>query len=596
MKNPFSFLFIITQLFIQNITAQNIAINETGNIPDTSAMLDISSITKGFLTPRMTTVQRNAIPLPAKGLIVYNTTTNQLNVNTGSSASPVWASVTTSSNTNTLSSSANTITSTVNGVTASAAAVNSVSNTSTINSLSTTINGITGSSVSIINSNVLSLSTASLTNTINGVSSSALDLSPAITSKAWGLSGNAAVAANFLGTTNGVDLIIKTNNTERMRITSAGAITLTGTTAGAITDSVLTINTSTGVIRYLATARFSSGGSGSGWSLNGNSGTSAANYFGTTDAQPLVFKVAGTQAGYLGTTSTYSTVFGLSAYANYQSTAIGANANANTNNLATAIGYNTNARGYQSVALGANAQTANSNDGIAIGFNSNANSYQGIAIGAGAGTSNSNGALAIGVGASASGYQATAMGNGASASGSNSTALGNGATVSTDNYISIGNTSVTAIRGQVNFTTYSDGRFKKNIKEDVPGIDFISKLRPVTYTWDIHKFNAHINDNDDMLIPVNYNTAEEDAIEKKESITYTGFIAQEVEKAAQATGYNFSGVLKPINDKDAYSLSYAEFVVPLVKSTQELYNKMIDQQQLIEVLQTALNELKKEIK
>jgi len=52
--------------------------------------------------------------------------------------------------------------------------------------------------------------------------------------------------------------------------------------------------------------------------------------------------------------------------------------------------------------------------------------------------------------------------------------------------------------------------------------------------------------------------------------TYTGFIAQEVEAVAQKVGYNFSGVDKPKNEGDTYSLRYAEFVVPLVKSVQEL--------------------------
>jgi trimeric autotransporter adhesin len=53
--------------------AQNIAINETGAEPDTSAMLDISSTTKGLLMPRMTKAQKNAIPLPAAGLMLYQT-------------------------------------------------------------------------------------------------------------------------------------------------------------------------------------------------------------------------------------------------------------------------------------------------------------------------------------------------------------------------------------------------------------------------------------------------------------------------------------------------------------------------------------------
>jgi hypothetical protein len=37
----------------------------------------MTSTTKGFLPPRMTSVQRNAIATPAAGLIVYDTTVNK---------------------------------------------------------------------------------------------------------------------------------------------------------------------------------------------------------------------------------------------------------------------------------------------------------------------------------------------------------------------------------------------------------------------------------------------------------------------------------------------------------------------------------------
>jgi len=49
---------------------------------DTSAKLQVDSTTSGFLPPRMTTTQRNAITSPAAGLMIYNTTTAKLNVYT----------------------------------------------------------------------------------------------------------------------------------------------------------------------------------------------------------------------------------------------------------------------------------------------------------------------------------------------------------------------------------------------------------------------------------------------------------------------------------------------------------------------------------
>ncbi len=47
--------------------------------PNSSAMLHIESHSKGLLIPSMSSTQRNAIVSPAEGLIIYNTTTNQLN-------------------------------------------------------------------------------------------------------------------------------------------------------------------------------------------------------------------------------------------------------------------------------------------------------------------------------------------------------------------------------------------------------------------------------------------------------------------------------------------------------------------------------------
>lgn len=45
-----------------------------GNAPDTSALLDLQSTTRGFLPPRMTTAQRDSISNPATGLEIFNTT------------------------------------------------------------------------------------------------------------------------------------------------------------------------------------------------------------------------------------------------------------------------------------------------------------------------------------------------------------------------------------------------------------------------------------------------------------------------------------------------------------------------------------------
>ena len=75
MKKIFLLLFLIFQIYI--VHAQSVGIGII--TPNSSAALDISSTTKGMLIPRMTTTQRNAITTPADGLLIYNTTTNELN-------------------------------------------------------------------------------------------------------------------------------------------------------------------------------------------------------------------------------------------------------------------------------------------------------------------------------------------------------------------------------------------------------------------------------------------------------------------------------------------------------------------------------------
>jgi len=72
------------------LQADGVSINAVSNIfPDASALLDIQSTTKGFLAPRMTTVERDAIVSPATGLQIYNTTTNQPEVYNGT----IWTSM-----------------------------------------------------------------------------------------------------------------------------------------------------------------------------------------------------------------------------------------------------------------------------------------------------------------------------------------------------------------------------------------------------------------------------------------------------------------------------------------------------------------------
>jgi hypothetical protein len=141
--------------------------------------------------------------------------------------------------------------------------------------------------------------------------------------------------------------------------------------------------------------------------------------------------------------------------------------------------------------------------------------------------------------------------------------------------VAIGNFGVSRIGGFKPYTNLSDARFKTNIKENVPGLEFIKRLRPVTYKWDMDKL-ATIEGQTQST------SAVYEALRKQNGEELnTGFLAQEVERAAKDIGYDFSGVSKPTNDTAPYALAYTEFVVPLVKAVQE-------QQTEIEQLQSAL--------
>jgi hypothetical protein len=86
-----SLLILVLVVLSTTASAQGVGINGTGASADASAMLDLSSTTKGFLPPRMTAVQRAAIFSPATGLLVYQTDgTVGLYYNAGTPLVPSW--------------------------------------------------------------------------------------------------------------------------------------------------------------------------------------------------------------------------------------------------------------------------------------------------------------------------------------------------------------------------------------------------------------------------------------------------------------------------------------------------------------------------
>jgi hypothetical protein len=87
MKNPI--FILITFLFFTTKTTAQIAINDSNTPPNSKAMLDVNSASKGILIPRLTAFQKAAIsPVPI-GLMVYDATLNQFSYFNGS----VWINV-----------------------------------------------------------------------------------------------------------------------------------------------------------------------------------------------------------------------------------------------------------------------------------------------------------------------------------------------------------------------------------------------------------------------------------------------------------------------------------------------------------------------
>lgn len=264
---------------------------------------------------------------------------------------------------------------------------------------------------------------------------------------------------------------------------------------------------------------------------------------------------------------------------------------ATTGNFNAAFGTSsltTNTTGSSNTGVGNNAisKSTTANDNTAVGSNSLFNTTTGggnTAIGRSTLTTNTTGT------------NNTAIGNGANVSSgilTNATAIGNGASVDASNKIRFGNTAVTSIGGQVSYTTFSDGRFKQNIKDETHGLDFINKLKPVSYNYDVNSIDNFWGIKESKEDAGNNEKQKAKAAQAKKR--YTGFLAQDVDKAAQSLNYEFSGIDKPEDDsKSTWGLRYSDFVVPLVKAVQELSDENDELKKQNNYLQQQIEEIKR---
>ncbi|NMH29197.1 tail fiber domain-containing protein [Flavobacterium silvaticum] len=428
----------------------------------------------------------------------------------------------------------------------------------------------------------------------------------------WSVNGNSGTneTTDFIGTTDVKSLSFRMSNIPAGKIEKVGGSVYFGHSAGEAADPPNTM--------YCSAFGF--------WALKDNTGSfntgigtyalrnnSSGTYNSSLGYESLMQNTTGIQNTAMGASALYfnstgirNTAFGYRALRSNttaeRNTAVGTSAlTANTTGYSnTAVGDGAlagNTTGIRNVGIGQSALLYNTvgweNIGIGWGaLNVSTTSSYNVAIGSlcmvGNTTGGNNVAIGYGgLGNITTGTYNTAVGNyaGVALGGGvqNVTCIGNGSGFGTTvtNHINIGNGSVLWIGGQTNWGTFSDARTKDRISEEVKGLDFIKKLRPVTYHFNYDKEFALLNNGKKDT------TAVYDGKYDIEKIKFSGFIAQEVEKAANESGYDFSGLVPPPDGKGAYTLRYAEFVVPLVKAMQE-------QQELIEKLEERIRRLEKQ--
>ena len=82
LKKTKLLLIAVIMVVSYSLRAQ-VTMSADASTGDVSAVLDIKSVTRGLLPPRMTQTERDSIESPAEGLVVYNTTTNKPNYYNG---------------------------------------------------------------------------------------------------------------------------------------------------------------------------------------------------------------------------------------------------------------------------------------------------------------------------------------------------------------------------------------------------------------------------------------------------------------------------------------------------------------------------------
>lgn len=253
-----------------------------GGTASADAVVNIISTTKGVLIPRMTTTQRNAISSPSTSLLIYNTTTTQYELYTGSTwqslASYISGNLTVTGNTTLGDASGDTLTITGNAV-STPNGLNIDSNTLVVDATNNRI-GVVTASPTVALDVTGDIKSSSTIQSANGTATA-----PGITFSGDTNTGIYNIAADTIG--------FSANGAESARIDSQGIELIDGTAAAP--SLAFSADPDTGVYRP--------GANRLGFAANGT----AAGEFNGTD-----FKF---NSGY----GSVETAYGCRAWVNYKS-------------------------------------------------------------------------------------------------------------------------------------------------------------------------------------------------------------------------------------------------------------------------------------
>ena len=482
--------------------------------PDASAALDVVATTKGLLVPRLTQTQRLAlgtgsIPAPAKGLLVFQTDGAQPGFwyNAGPPAAPAWTFL------NPTGDNLGNHTATQNLSLAG-------------NALTGTGGSISGVGVGVRADGGLNLGQNSGGNVLVG-----FQAGTALTSGTQNLmlganSGPATTTGSnnlFLGGGSGAANVGGSNNlflgvNSGMANVGGNFNVFAGSSSGAANTS----GSSNLFVGWVSGFKNTSGSSnlflGQASGYNNTTGHDnlfggyASGYGNTTGSDNLF---SGSNSGYSNTSGSQN-LFGGSYSGNANTSGTGnlflghySGFQSSTGNynlfLGSQCGF-ANSSGSSNTFAGQNSGTANT-----TGSNN-------VFYGANSGLNNTTGSDNLALGAGADFPSGSVL--------VNATAIGYNAVANASNKVRLGNTSVTVIEGQVPFSNPSDARFKYQVQANVPGLRFITRLRPVTYRLDAAKLDAFTRTG---VLPAGFSPDAAAPVQ-------TGFLAQEVEQAAQSRG------------------------------------------------------------